>query len=68
MVLYASNSKIEVKIFYDNKDTTPSYHTHSQKNKPLCLALNTPALLVAVTMILITPLHTEVRKLLLRNI
>ena len=40
--------KIEVKEFYDNKDTTPSYHT-LKKNKLLCLAPNTSALPVAVT-------------------
>jgi len=68
MVLYASNSKIEVKIFYDNKDTNSFLSYSLSKNKPLCLAPNTPAPLAAVTMILITPLHTEVRKLLLRNI
>ena len=59
--------KIEVKEFYDNKDTTPSYHT-LKKNKLLCLAPNTSALPVAVTTNLIIPLHTVVRKLLLRNI
>ena len=60
--------KIEVKEFYDNKDTTPSYHTLKKKNKLLCLAQHTLAVPAAVTIILIRPLHTEVRKLLLRNI